>query len=169
MRLELTEMERAELVAAAAQERRVRSWRRYQALLRLAAGEAPEAVAAALGCARSSVFAWAASWRHEGLAGVQEPPHQGGVPRRLAGSGEALLSELLSSDPQARGQHATGWTVPLLRAELVAAGYAVGDRTIRRALHRTGWRWKRPKYVLGRPDPEYVGKGRRWSSKHGPS
>lgn len=166
MRLELTEMERTQLVAAAAQEQRVRSWRRYQALLRLAAGETPEAVAAGLGCARSSVFAWAASWRREGLEGVQEPAHQGGLPRRLAGSGEALLSELLRTDPQARGQHATGWTVPLLRAELAAAGYGVGARTIRRALHQAGWRWKRPKYVLGRPDPESVGKGRpSWSRR----
>jgi Winged helix-turn helix len=46
------------------------------------------------------------------------------------------------------------------RAELATAGYAVGERTIRRALDRAGWRWKRPKYVLGRPDPQYLGKGR---------
>jgi transposase len=169
MRLELRGTERAALVAAAVQERRVRAWRRYQALLRLAAGERPEAVAAALGCARSSVFAWAASWRREGLAGVEEPPHRGGQPRRLAGEGEALLAELLAGDPQARGQHATGWTVPRLRAELATAGYAVGERTIRRALHRAGWRWKRPKYVLGRPDPQYAGKGRRSWSRRGRS
>ncbi|SRR5581483_2831284 len=166
MRLELSEAERAELAAAARQERRVGAWRRYQAVLRLAAGEAPEAVAAALGCARSSVFAWAAAWRQRGLAGVAPAPHGGGLPRRRAGSGEALLSELLASNPQARGQHATGWTVPLLRAELAAAGYGVGARTIRRALHQAGWRWKRPKYVLGRPDPESVGKGRpSWSRR----
>ena len=60
---------------------------------------------------------------------------------------EQLLEERLASDPQARGYHATGWTVPLLRAELVQAGYAVGARTIRRTLKRLGWRWKRPRYV----------------------
>jgi hypothetical protein len=38
------------------------------------------------------------------------------------------------------------------RAVLVAA------HTIRRSLHRLGWRWKRPKYVLGRPDPAYAEK-----------
>ncbi len=169
MRLEVSEAEQAELAAAAGRERRVRAWRRYQAVLRLAAGEAPEAVAAARGCARSSVFAWAAAWRARGIAGLAEPPHRGGQARRLAGAGEALLAALLASTPQARGQHATGWTVPLLQAELIATGYSVGARTIRRALHRTGWRWKRPKYVLGRPDPLYVGKGRRWSSRHAPS
>lgn len=158
MGLALTEHDRTALEHAAASERRVRWWRRYQALLRLGAGESVAAVAAALGCARSSVFAWAAAWRQQGLAGVTPAPHGGGPPQRLAGTGEARLTTLLAADPQTRGQHATGWTVPLLRAELAAAGLAVGERTIRRTLHRLGWRWKRPKYVLGRPDPLYAPK-----------
>jgi transposase len=65
---------------------------------------------------------------------------------------------LLAADPQTRGHRATGWTVPLLRTELAAAGIMAGERTIRRALHRLGWRWKRPKFVLGRPDPAYAEK-----------
>jgi transposase len=164
MALQLNEAERRALEAAAAGERRVRWWRRYQALLRLGAGQAVEQVAASLGCARSSVFAWAAAWRGQGLAGVTPAPHGGGPARRLGGAGEALLADLLAGDPQGRGHHATGWTVPLLRTELALAGYSVGERTIRRALHRRGWRWKRPKYVLGRPDPDYAEKKARWRS-----
>jgi transposase len=164
MPLRLSDAERGALEQAAAGERRVRRWRRYQALLRLGAGESGEAVAAALGCARSSVFAWAAAWRRHGLAGVTPAPHAGGLPPRLAGAGERLLVGLLRADPQARGQHATGWTVPLLRAELAAAGQSVSARTIRRTLHRLGWRWKRPKYVLGRPDPLYAAKKAPWRS-----
>ena len=169
MALRLSADERRVLERAAAGERRVRWWRRYRALLRLGAGDSVEAVAAALGCARSSVFAWAAAWRRQGLAGVTPAPHGGGPQQRLAGRGEALLAEVLSSDPQARGQHTTGWTVPLRRAELAAAGLDGGERTVRRALHRLGWRWKRPKYVLGRPDPLYAGKGRASSSRRRPS
>ena len=86
--------------------------------------------------------------------------HHGGGKAKLGAAGEAVLRGLLREDPQAHGHQATGWTVPLLRAELAAAGYAVGERTIRRALHRLGWRWKRPKYVLGRPDPLYAEKKR---------
>ena len=153
-----TDEQRADLERAVSSERRVRAWRRYQALLRLAAGEAPETVAKTLGCARSSVFAWAAAWRDHGLAGLTPRPHGGGRPLRLEGDGQARLHQVLMEDPQQHGQHTTGWTVPLLRAELAAAGYAVSGRTIRRALHRQGWRWKRPKYVLGRPDPEYAQK-----------
>jgi transposase len=158
MRVALTAAERAELERAAAAERRVGRWKRYRAVL-LRAELGPEAAAAALGCARSSVYAWVAAWRERGIEGLRERPRSG-RPRRLAGGGEAALEALLARDPQAGGHLATGWTVPLLRAELAAAGHAVGERTIRRALHRQGWRWKRPKYVLGRPDPAYAEKKR---------
>lgn len=157
MPIRLSEAERGELEQVVRRERRVRVWRRYQALLRLGAGEATAAVAAALGCGASSVYAWAAAWRAQGVAGLTERSRGRQAPR-LAGDGEVLLTELLGSDPQARGRHATGWTVPLLREELAAAGLVVGERTIRRTLHRLGWRWKRPKYVLGRPDPLYAAK-----------
>ena len=73
-----------------------------------------------------------------------------------------MLNTLLETEPQHRDYHTTGWTVPLLRTELAQAGYPVRERTIRRTLHRLGWLWKRPKYVLGRPDPAYAEKrGRR--------
>jgi hypothetical protein len=60
----------------------------------------------------------------------------------------------LAEDPQARGHQETGWTVPLLRTELAGAGYRVGERTIRRAWPRLGYRWQRPRYGLGRPDTD---------------
>src|SRR5688572_4424648 len=156
MRLVLGEGERAALQAAAAAEPRVRRWRRYRAILLLAEA-GPDEVVAALGCSRASVYGWAAAWRERGLDGLQERAHAGGR-RRLAGRGERALEALLGADPQQRGHLATGWTVPLLRAELAAAGHAAGERTVRRTLHRLGWRWKRPRYVLGRPDPAYAEK-----------
>jgi transposase len=158
-RLELTARQRADLEAAAAAEPRVGRWKRYRAILLLQEWT-PEAVAAALGCGRSSVYGWAAAWRGQGLAGLRERP-RGGRPRRLGGAGEATLEALLAANPQQQGQLATGWTVPLLRAELGRAGHRVGEHTVRRQLHRSGWRWKRPKYVLGRPDPAYAEKNGR--------
>jgi transposase len=156
MRVPLSGEERQALEAAAATERRVRVWRRYRAILLLAEMGADQ-VAAVLGCARSSVYGWAQAWQRRGVAGLQEAPRPG-RPARLAGAGTAALESLLATDPQARGQQATGWTVPLLSAELAQAGYVVSERTIRRTLHHQGWRWKRPKYVLGRPDPDYEAK-----------
>ncbi len=68
------------------------------------------------------------------------------------------LDATLASDPQAHGYQTPGWTVPLLRQAAAQAGYVVSEHTLRRAIHRLGWRWKRPKYVLGRPDPAYAEK-----------
>lgn len=157
MQLELTDAERAALEQAARGERRVRGWRRYRAVL-LAADQGPVRAAEVVGCAVSSVYAWIAQWRTDGIAGLVERPRGGGRPLRLIGAGTALLTALVEQDPQSRGWHATGWTVPLLRSELERGGYVVCERTIRRTLHRAGWRWKRPKFVLGRPDPDYAQK-----------
>ncbi len=116
MHVTLTTDEREQLTAAAARERRVRHWRRYQALLRVAEDTPPEAVAAAVGCSRASVYNWVNAWQAEGIAGLVEsspatPPRPHALP--LA----ALLTTLLGSDPQQDGHHATGWTVALLHGE----------------------------------------------------
>lgn len=157
MTLSLTDAQRTELEAAMAAEQRVRRWRRYRAILLRGDGLTVEAVAQSLGCSQASVYAWSAAWRQEGVAGLAEGDHGGGQ-IKLGVSAEALLTALLATDPQTQGHRATGWTVPLLRTELASRGTMVSERTIRRALHRLGYRWKRPRYILGRPDPEYAAK-----------
>jgi transposase len=154
----LTEDERAALEAAQNQSRRVRHWRRYRAVVLRANGVSVAEVARALGCSAASVSNWTAAWRAEGVAGVAEGKHLGQA-RRLDEAAEVVLDALLvEGDPQAHGYAATGWTVPLLQTELSKRGWSAAERTIRRTLHRRGWRWKRPKFVLGRPDPAYAEK-----------
>jgi transposase len=158
MGLMLDSRERAQLAEAASKQKRVRNWRRIRAIELLAEGRRPEVVAEALGCARSSVYAWAKAWRQIGLWGLEEG-QRSGRRRSLEGRAELLLVELLEEgDPQSRGYRSTGWTVPLLKSELAKAGYVVSERTVRRTLKRLGFRWKRPKYVLGRPDPDHESK-----------
>lgn len=159
MEIRLSAVDRAALEAAAGTERRVRVWRRYRAVLLLGDGQPAAVVATILGCSLSSVYGWAAAWRRDGLAGVQGRPHGGGLVPLVARAG-TVLETLLAEDPQTRDHRAAGWTVPLLRTELRHAGYPVSERTIRRALHQLDYRWKRPKYVLGRPDPAYTEKKR---------
>lgn len=153
----LTDPQRRDLEAAMSAETRVRRWKRYRALLLRGAGLSVPAVARSLGCSQASVYAWSAAWRAHGVAGLAEGDHGGGQVK-LGPSAEALLTEFLASDPQAQGHRATGWTVPLLRTELAKRGTRVSARTIRRALHRLGYRWKRPRYILGRPDADYAAK-----------
>lgn len=159
MRLvEMTDADRAALEEALQRTRGVGEWRRLQAVRLLADGrEAPE-VAQVLGCSASSVYYWAEDWREAGLEGLAASPHAGGRPRRLDMAAEATLEQALADDPQAHGYAATDWTAPLLRTELAQRGHDLSERTLRRTLHRLGWRWKRPKYVLGRPDPAYAAK-----------
>lgn len=154
MSLMLAARERAVLVNAAAREQRVRQWRRYQAVLLVADGKRPEAAATSVGCSRASVYGWLVAWRTGGLAGLVESSRSPPIQAHAAPL-EALLTTLLADDPQQRGHHTTGWTIPLLHGEVRAAGIAVSEHTVRRAVRRLGWRWKRPKYVLGRPDPAY--------------
>ena len=164
MQIVLSEQERDALTQVAAHERQVRVWRRYQAILLLGQGQSTKSVAASLGCRRSSVYNWVAAWQERGHVGLQEAAH-GRRPRRLDASAEQTVETLLSSDPQAAGEQSTGWTVALLRTHLAQAGYALSARTLRRTLHRLGWRWKRPRYQLGRPDPAYEPKRGRWWSR----
>jgi transposase len=154
MPLTLTPQQQHDLEMAAAATARVRSWKRSRAVLLRGAGLSVPAVAQSLGCSEASVYAWTARWRQHGVAGLRDGDHGGGQVK-LNAAGEGLLEGLLATDPQTRGHRATGWTVPLLRLELAEAGVGVADRTVRRALHRLGYRWKRPQYVLGRRDPDY--------------
>ena len=113
MSLVLSESERVTLVGAAARERRVRQWRRYQVVLLVADGTRPEQAAASVGCSRASVYSWLAAWRAGGLAGLAEAPHPPPIQAHAAPL-ETLLTTLLADDPQRHGHHATGWTIPLL-------------------------------------------------------
>jgi transposase len=156
MRLRLTEEERAELVAGQRTSRNVRHWRRYQAVLLRADGVPLATVAQNLGCTQASVCNWTRAWRERGVRGVAEGQHRG-AERRLGASADSVLRALLEeANPPAHGYAATNWTAPLLRTELAKRGWTASERTVRRTLHCLGYRWKRPKFVLGRPDPAYA-------------
>lgn len=157
MSLTLTPDQHADLEVAASTARQIRSWKRYQALLLLADGQTIAQVGTALACGQSTIYRWVALWRKAGLASLAEGPHHGRA-HRLDADAAAHLQALLGSDPQAHGHHATGWTVPLLLGEMASAGWVVHEHTLRRTLKRLGYRWKRPQYVLGRPDPAYDAK-----------
>jgi transposase len=155
MSVTLSEDERAALRAAQARSAKVRHWRRYQAVLLRADGVPVAEVARDLGCSEASISNWTAAWRADGPAGVAEGGHAGAARRRAAAAEGELGRLLAAGDPQAYGYAAANWTAALLRAELAKRGWPAAERAVRRTLHRLGWRWKRPKYVLGRPDPAY--------------
>src|SRR5438309_1040328 len=69
---------------------------------------------------------------------------------------KVLLRTLMADyTPDQLGYSAVDWTVTLLQEHLESCtGQRLSDETIRRELHRLGYVWKRPRYVLD-PDPEF--------------
>ncbi len=103
--------DRRALDAALRTTRRVREWRRLQAVRLVADGQEAPAVAQALGGSASSVYSGAAEWRAAGVAGLGAGPHDG-RPRRLDGDAEATLTPGLTDDRRPTTRTPTGLRRP---------------------------------------------------------
>ena len=122
----------------------------------LARGESVTGVACRYAVSRETVYQWAARLGRRGLPGarLRDAPRSG----RPAGTGRAaerLLRAALPTDPRRHGYRHPAWTTPLLRHHLRRQGVEASEATIRRALRRLGYRWKRPRFVLSRRDPHW--------------
>jgi transposase len=148
---------RRALEAIVARPRDIRQYRRAQALLWLDEGERPAAVAQRLRVHRDTIYAWAERYRQRGRQHIPVrlmDSSRPGRPRRLAERVERGLVTVLETAPQAQGYRASQWTTPLLCQYLREyQALAVSAVTVRRCLHRLGYRWKRPRYVLARRSP----------------
>jgi transposase len=133
-----------------------REARRALALLDLARGEPATGVANRYGVSRETVYQWAA--RLGTVAGpgdrLRDAPRSG-RPARAGAAAEALLRAALPTDPRRHDYRHPAWTMPLLRHHLRRQGVEASITTIRRALRRLGYRWKRPRFVLSRRDPHW--------------
>lgn len=148
---------RRALEAIVARPKDVRQYRRAQALLWLAEGERPTAVAQRLRVHRDTIYAWATCYRERGPQRVSArlmDRARAGRPRRLAERVEQVLVMVLEMAPHGQGYRAAQWTTPLLRQYLrERQALAVSEVTVRRGLHRLGYCWKRPRYILARRSP----------------
>jgi transposase len=150
--LRLTARDRGSLSEVARSSSDGRETRRALALLDLDAGEPPTEVAQRYRVSRSTVYEWAARWhdpdrpRGERLRDAA----RGGRPPQTRDAAEAALAGLMPTAPTDHGYRHPAWTTPLLLAHLRRHGLAASDTTVRRALHRLGYRWKRPRFVLSR-------------------
>lgn len=85
--------------------------RRAQIILRVAAGERDAQIAAALGVAERTVWAWRQRFGRERLAGLEDRPHRPG-PRRYAAAIQAKLLVLACQKPAEVGWAGqTHWTI----------------------------------------------------------
>ena len=152
---QLTREEHRQLTAALQHTRHAGTWCRIRALVLLSDGVRVMDVAAALGVHRQAIHKWRTLYearRTPESLEVRSPPGREPAQREIAWE---AVPRLLETDPAALGCHAAGWTVPLLERHLrEVEGHTISRSTLRRALHGLGYRWKRPRFVLARRDPE---------------
>lgn len=128
--------------------------RRILALLEVDAGQPISGVAELLGVSRQSIYNWM-----EHYASRRDPMdladrYRSGRPPRWTDEVQDMLEECLKWPPDRWSYQAVSWTVPLLQNWLIEqTGLTFSESAIRQHLHRTGYTWKRSRYVL-EPDPE---------------
>lgn len=131
----------------------VRLYRRTLALLLWGRGTSVTEIASLLQVRRQSVYNWLASYSSTSDPACLRDALRSGRPPRWTSQTEALLADMIALPPDQLGYLAVNWTVPLLQDYLEQkSSTRFSDDTIRRALHRLGYVWKRYRYVLD-PDP----------------
>jgi transposase len=132
----------------------VRLYRRLLGVREYLRGRAIAEIAEMLDVSRQSIYNWIMRYEASGQPAALEDQPRSGRPARWTSELEQQLQGLMSQPPEAYGYLASSWTVPLLQQHFQQT-YEVGvsDDTIRRALHRLGYVWKRYRYVL-EPDAE---------------
>jgi transposase len=156
--VKLTARDRGVLEQAARHSTDARQTRRALALLDLTDGQTPTQVAARYRVGRSTVYEWVARWndaqrpKDERLRDAQ----RSGRPADVRDAIAEVLGVLLPTAPTDHGYRHPVWTTPLLVAHLAREHQLVAsETTVRRALHGLGYRWKRPRFVLSRRDPNW--------------
>lgn len=105
-------------------------------------------------CGQDVVRIWLHRYQQQGAAGLEDEPRSG-RPRKdpLA---DLIVDAQASQSPPCSGHVQTCWSVSLLTAFLARRFRLVlSCSSVRRFLHRMGWRWKRPRLAPARKhDPE---------------
>jgi transposase len=156
--LQLTERQRQELTAVSRQAVGRVALRAHMVLLSDRGYSVP-VIALMPACGCDVVRTWRHRYAQHGVAGLDEHPRSGRPPKdRQAGP---LVDAQARQSPPCSGHVQTCWRVGRLTALLARRFPLVLARaSVRRALHRLGGRWARPRWAPARQsDPEAAAKG----------
>jgi transposase len=127
-------------------------------LLLCAKGRTPSEIADSLFCSRSSVYRAVAAYQHGQSKRGWDAAADAEAPPKLLGWHRSLLS-VLKRTPHAYGWCRTRWSCATLSLQLAAQRRSTASReTIRRALHRLGYAWKRARHAARDDDPARLSK-----------
>ncbi len=158
MYVHVSEAQRQELEAVSRQAVGRVALRAHMVLLSDRGYSVP-AIAAIYACGTDVVRTWLHRYAQQGVAGLQDHARSGRPPKdQLAGP---IVDAQASQSPRCSGHVQACWSVALLAAFLARRFRLVLSRSsVRRYLHRLGWRWARPRLAPARrADPEAAAKG----------
>jgi transposase len=159
-RFRLTARQRRRLRAQVSATKDARTAKRAFALLALDEGARPSHVARTFSITRQTLYNWIARCENgNGALDIKDRP-RAHFPPKVTDPVQRFLRWSLTQPPDALGYASGTWTVRLLRKHVATwMAVEVSDATMRRELHRLGYRWKRPRYVL-QADPDREKKAR---------
>lgn len=100
-----------------------------------------------------TIYKWLDRFDEAGPEGLFDQARSGRPPE-LDEQAEAEIERVLDGSPLDEGYAFTTWTVPLLNAHLKEKlGLEVSDETVRRALRRLEFVWRRPRWAIEQEDP----------------
>lgn len=157
MELTLSARERRDLEQVVSGSREAKPLKRAQGVLAVADGESVPAIARRLQVCEKTVYNWVERWTTRDAAAAEclgDQPRSG-RPSTLCDQVAATVTTLLETKPRDHGYRQAEWTVPLIRGHLAQEHIEASGTTIRKQLHKLGYRWKRPRFVLRRRSPTW--------------
>jgi putative transposase len=138
--------ERKDLIRKMKRERRPSKRLRMHIVLLCADGRSPTEIARVLFCSRTTVYAVVARFVREEQAAFDDRKRRGPKPL-LDELANEYIGRLLEEDsPTEHGWLRSRWSCKLLAVELFKERATLASReTLRRVLHRLGFRWRRPR------------------------
>ena len=122
-------------------------------------GEKYRDVAQRFGCSQQTIARWVKRFRASGIAGLQDHPRQTSGTGRRQKLLAVFLPKTVHQSPRALGVAQDRWTLLALQEQCFEqTGERPSLESIRRALKRFGYSWKRAKRTVTSPDPEYEAK-----------
>jgi transposase len=140
---------------------------RIRAVQQIQAGAHPQAIAEALGLARSTVFAWVAKYRDGGLDALRARPVPGRPPKLSGTQLQRLDGLVVGNDPRQLGFRFALWTRAMI-GELIRREFGVrlSVASVGRLLRSLGLSPQRPLYRALEQDSEAVA---RWKQQEYPA
>jgi len=146
---------RKDLIRKMKRERRPSRRLRMHIVLLCAEGRSPTEIARILFCSRTTVYAIVARFIREEQAAFNDRKRRGPKPLLEEPANEYIERLVEEESPTSHGWLRSRWSCKLLAVELFKERAALVSReTVRRVLHRLGFRWRRPRPVPPEKDSE---------------